>query len=110
MVTFRMLGISTFKGLVVQEQFQLLFSLVTGEGHTVEEGSLQQAVQEAGEGTKVWRGVPLLAKSRDAPGSEGSPELRLRVYRCLLLSCLAEGTAYTGGYRLLLAGSQGLQR
>lgn len=58
MVTFRMLGMSTFKGLVVQEQFQLLFSLVTGEGHTVEEGSLQQAVQEAGEGTKVGGGGP----------------------------------------------------
>lgn len=56
MVTFRMLGMSTSKGLVVQEQLQLLFSLVTGEGHTVEEGSLQQAVQEAGEGTKVGGG------------------------------------------------------
>lgn len=65
MVTFRMLGTSTFNGLVVQEQLQLLFSLVTGEGHTVEEGSLQQAVQEAGEGTKVG-GVPLQAKSHDA--------------------------------------------
>lgn len=58
MVTFQMLGTSTFKGLVVQEQLQLLFSLVTGEGHTVEEGSLQQAVQEAGEGTKVGESLP----------------------------------------------------
>lgn len=65
MVTFRVLGTSTFKGLVVQEQLQLLFSLVTGEGYTVEEGSLQQAVQEAGEGTKVG-GVPFQAKSQGA--------------------------------------------
>lgn len=99
----------TFKGLVVQKQLPAPVQL-SDWGRTLNGGRLFAAGH-----TGNWRrnqggGVPLLAKSHDAPDSEGSPELRLRVYRCLLLPCLAEGTAYIGGYHLLLAGSQELQR
>lgn len=99
----------TFKGLVVQEQLAAPVQL-SGWGRAHSGGRLSAAGRTGSGRRNQGGGVPLLAKSHDAPGSEGSLELRLRVYRCLLLSCLAEGTAYTGDYRLLLAGSQALQR